>query len=123
MKEKLIIEGRTNWKDGFYVKFESEERSMKIIKKIVEELGSEYFVDNKVIPRTFSKYEKWKDKRIPIYSSKNKNLDIDIICGDKIIHMIIHKRPSFEFVDKILDEYCDWAQIKYKKGFPVRSNK
>src|SRR3989344_4084641 len=101
MKEKLIIEGRTNWKKGFYIKFEAQEKSMKIIKKIVEELGSDYFVDNHVTPRTFGKYKKWKDKWIPVYSSKNKNLDIDIICGDKIIQMIVHKRPSFEFVNKI----------------------
>ena len=119
IKEKLIIEGRTNWKDGFYIKFEAEEKSMKIIKKIAEELGSGYFADNQVIPITFSKYEKWA----PIYNSKSKNLDIDIICDDKIIHMIVHKCPSFEFVNKILNKHCDWAQIKYKRGFgPIHSN-
>ena len=115
--EKLIIEGRTNWKKGFYIKFEAQEKSMKIIKKIVKELGSEYFEDNQTIPKTFSKYKKWKDKWIPVYSSKNKNLDIDIVCGDKIIHFIVHKCPSYDFINKILDKYCEWAQIKYKKGF------
>ena len=117
MENKLIIAGRTNWERGFYVKFEAEEKSMKIIKKIVEELGSEYFVDNQTIPRTFGKYEKWKDKWIPVYSSENKNLDIDIICGDKIIHMIVQKCPSFEFINKVLDKYSVFAQPKYKKGF------
>ncbi len=86
-------------------------------------MGSEYFVDNQVIPKTLSKYEKWKDQWIPIYSTKHKNLDMNIICGDKIIHMIAHKCPNFEFVNKILDKYCDWAQIKYKKGFgPAHPN-
>ncbi len=115
--DKLIIAGRTNWKGGFYIRFKAEEKSMKIIKKIVEEIGSDYFVDNQVIPKTFSNYSKWKDKRIPVYSQKRRNLDIDIICGDKIIHMIAHKCPNFEFISNILDKYCDWAQIKHKKGF------
>lgn len=114
--ERLTILGRTNWKKGFYVKFKAEEKSMKIIKKIVKDFGSEYFVDNQVIPRTFSNYSKWKDQWIPVHI-KNKDLDIDIICGDKIIHMVINKCLSFEFVNNILDKYCDWAQIKYKKGF------
>ena len=114
MDKKIIIAGRTNWEKGFYVKFEAEEKSMKIIKKIVEELGSEYFIDNQVIPKTFSKYEKWKDKWIPIYG---KGLDIDIICGNKIIHMIVHKCPSFEFINNVLDKYSIFAQPKYKKGF------
>lgn len=119
---KLTIAGRANWENGFYVKFKAEEKSMKIIKKIVEDFGSEYFVDNQVIPRTFSNYAKWKDQWIPVYT-QNKDLDIDIICGDKIIHMIVHKCPSFEFVNDILDKYCDWAQIKYKKGFgPAHPN-
>jgi len=116
MEKKLIITGRTNWEGGFYVKFEAEEESMKIIKKIVGEFGSEYFVDNQTIPRTFGKYEKWKDQWIPVYT-QNKNLDIDIICGDKVIHMIVHKCPSLEFINKVLDKYSVFAQLKYKKGF------
>lgn len=116
MDKKLIINGRTNWEGGFYVKFQAEEKSMKIIKKIVGGLDSEYFVDNQIIPRTFGRYEKWKDKWIPIYSSKNK-IDIDIICGDKVIHMIVHKCPNFEFINKVLDKYSVFAQPKYKKGF------
>ncbi len=115
--EKLVIIGRTNWGRGFYIKFEAEEKSMKAIKKIVDGLGSEFFIDNQTIPRTLSNYEKWKDKWIPIYNSKNKNLDIDIICGDKVIHMIVHKCPSYEFVNKILDKYCEWTEPEYKKGF------
>ena len=111
---KLTIAGRTNWKSGFYVKFKAREKSMSIIKKIVEELGSEYFVDNQIIPKTFNKYERWKDQWIPVYTQK-KDIHIDIICGDNIIHMIVHKCSRFEFVNKILDKYCDWAKVKYKK--------
>lgn len=112
--EKLTIAGRTNWKHGFYVKFKAEEKSMKVIKKIVETLGSEYFTDNQVIPRTFSDYTKWKDQWIPVIT---KNFRIDIICGDKIIHMVINECPKFELVNDVLDKYCVWAQPKYKKGF------
>ena len=120
--EKLTITGRTNWGGGFYVKFKAEEKSMKIIKKLVEEFGSEYFVDNQVIPRTFSNYAKWKDQWIPIHT-QNKDLDINIICGDKIIHMTVHKCPSFEFINNVLDKSCDWAQPKYKKGFSPSASK
>jgi len=31
--------GRTSWEGGFYIKFKAEEKSMRIIKKIVEEMG------------------------------------------------------------------------------------
>jgi len=40
---KLIIFGRTAVR---YIKFKAKPKSMKVIKKIIEELGSEYFVDN-----------------------------------------------------------------------------
>ncbi|MBI4146807.1 hypothetical protein HY489_05720 [Candidatus Woesearchaeota archaeon] len=111
--DKLTIVGRTNWEGGFYVKLKSEEKVMKIIKKIVEDLDSDYFVDNQVIPKAFSNYSKWKDQWIPIVQ---KNLRIDIICGDKMIHLIVHRYPSIEFVNTILDKYCNWAQVRYKKG-------
>ena len=113
--EKLTVAGRTNWKAGFYIKFKAEEKSMKIIKKIVEGLGSDYFADNQAIPRTFSKYEKWKDMWIPVYSENIKNSDINIICGDKIIHMVVSNLPDPDFVNKILNKYCDWAPVSYKK--------
>lgn len=118
---KLIIAGRTNWKNGFYIKFKAEEKSMKTIKKIIQELGSEYFVDNHVIPKTLSKYEKWKDQWIPVHNRKINNLDIDIICGDKIIHMIVHKYHNLESVNKIINKHCQWAKIRYKKGFEPKA--
>jgi hypothetical protein len=111
---KLIIAGRTNWEKGFYIKFEAEEKSMKIIKKIVEGFKSEYFIDNQTIPKTFSKYEKWKDQWIPI---NEKEIDINIICGDKFIHLIVHKCPDYESVNLIIDKYSVFAQPEYKKGF------
>lgn len=118
--DKLIIAGRTNWENKFYIKFKATDTSMKVIKKFVKEIGDEFFVDDQTSPKSLSKYEKWKDQWIPIVT---KDLGIDIICGDKMIHMIFYKFPNFEFVNNILDKYCDWAQIKYKKGFgPAHSN-
>ena len=119
--EKLIIASRNNWKDGFYIKFNAGEKSMSIIKKIVQELGSDYFIDNQVIPRSM-KFERWKDQWIPVFSPKFKDLDIDIICGDRFIHMFVRKIKDFEIVNKILDKYCEWAQPRYKKGFGPRSD-
>jgi hypothetical protein len=113
--KKLITAGRTNWKNGFYIKFKAKEKSMKLIKKIVEELGSDYFVDNQVIPKTFSNYNKWKDQWIPVYG---KRLDIDIICGDKIIHMIVNKYPNLKLINEIFNKYCKWAEIKTYKRMP-----
>lgn len=116
---KLTIEGRTNWENKFYIKFKAEDKSMMVVKKIIEEIGDDYFIDNQAIPKTFSKYEKWKDKWIPIVT---KEIGIDIICGDKMIHMIFFKFPNFEFVNNILDKYCNWVQPEYKKGFgPVHT--
>lgn len=112
--DKIIIAGRTNWENKIYIKFKAKEKAMKVIKKIVEEIGDEFFVDNQTIPRSLSNYEKWKDQWIPVVT---KDFEIDIICGDKFIHMIFYKFPSFESVNNILDKYCDWAKIKYKKRF------
>ena len=106
--EKLIIMGRTNWESGFYIKFKSEKASMKIIKKIIKDLGSDYFVDNHVIPKTLSNYEKWKDQWIPVCIKKN--LDIDIVCGNRIIHMIVHNCSDFEIINETIDKYCDWIE-------------
>jgi hypothetical protein len=114
--EKLIIAGRTNGESSFYIKFKVQEKSMSIIKKIVQDLGSEYFVDNQVLPRSM-KFEKWKDQWIPIHE---KGIDIDIICGDKMIHMLVDNCPNFDIINNILDKYCEWAQPKYKKGFGPR---
>jgi len=123
MKEKLIIAGRTNWARRFYIKFKASEKSMLTIKKISQDLGSDYFVDNQVIPGTFGKYEKWKDTWIPIFDRKGK-IEVDVICGEEYIHMIIQKAPSFEFINKILDKYCIWAEPeKIKKSIGLKKNK
>lgn len=114
MMEKLIIAGRTNWENKVYVKIEAQKDSMKVIKKILNEMGDEFFVDNQTIPKSLSNYEKWKDQWISVVT---KEFEIDIICGDKFIHIIIYKFPNFDAINKIFDKYCDWAQIKYKKGF------
>ena len=112
--DKITIAGRTNWENKFYIKFKATNKSMKVIKKFVEEIGDDFFIDNLTIPKSLSNYEKWKDRWIPIVT---KDIGIDIICGDKFIHMIFYKFPNFKFVNKILDKYCNWAQPKYKKGF------
>jgi hypothetical protein len=112
--DKLVIAGRTNWEGGFYIKFKAVEKSMKVIKKIVEKMDDEFFVDNQAIPKTLSKYDKWKDQWIPI---STKKFGAEIVCGDKMIHIIFYKFPSYESVNKILDKYCIWAEPRYKKGF------
>ncbi len=120
--EKLIIAGRNNWDNGFYIKFKAQENSMRAIKKIAEEIEGQdnFFIDNQIIPRTL-KFEKWKDQWIPVSSPKFKDLEIDIICGDKFIHMFVRKIKDFEIINKILDKYCEWAQPKYKKGFDPKT--
>lgn len=110
---KLKIAGRTNWENRFYIKIHAEEKSIKIIKKIVDEIGDHYFLDNQTIPKSLSKYEKWKDRWIPVIT---KDIGVDIICGDRLIHMLFYKFPNFKFVNNILDKYCEWSQPKYRKG-------
>ncbi|MBU2503919.1 MAG: hypothetical protein KJ879_02605 [Nanoarchaeota archaeon] len=111
--KKLTIVGKTNSENKFYIKARAEEKSIEVIKKIIKELGSEYFVDNQIIPKT-NNYQSWKDRWIPFNTNK---IEADIICGNKFIHIIFYKFPNFEFVNKVLDKYCVWAQPRYKKGF------
>ena len=110
--DKLIICGRTNWEDKFYIKVKAAENSMEVLKKFIGEIGDDFFIDNQSIQNALSKYNDWKDNWIPVVT---KDIGIDIICGDKYIHMIFYKFPDFQFIDKILLKYFDWAQPKYKK--------
>lgn len=105
--KKLTISKRTNWENKFYIQIKAEKGSMKIVKKLVEEIGDNYFEE--ITFRRFSNYDKWKDQYHPIIT---KDFGIDIVCGDKIIHMIFYKFPSLEKVNKILNKYCDWAKLK-----------
>ncbi|MBI2044374.1 hypothetical protein HYT24_03355 [Candidatus Pacearchaeota archaeon] len=107
IKEKLIIEGRTNWKKRFYVKFEFNKNSIKILRKILNDWGSEALIDN--VGQKIG-----KDSWIPIFDAKP---EADIIIGHDSIHMIVFAKPNNKKINIILDKYCDWTQIKYKKGF------
>ena len=118
--DKLTIAGRTNWENKFYIKFKATDKAMKVLKKFLEEIGDEFFVDNQTIPKSLSNYETWKDQWIPVVTN---DFGIDMICGDKFIHMILYKFPIVESVNDILDKYCDWAGIKYKKGFGPNTSK
>ena len=110
-----MIARRANWKKGFYIKFKAEKKSMLIIKKIVEELGSEFFVDMVGMPRRpYNNYDKWKDFWLPF---QNKKFDMDIICGDRYIHMLVNRCSSYKSINKVLDKYSEFARIRYKKGF------
>lgn len=113
--EKLKIVGRTNWSKGFYIKFKATTNSMEIIKKMVEEADSEYFYqDYEEIKNPF-KYNRWKDRWIQICEKK---LKVDIICGDKVIHLISNNCKNYKFINGLLNKYCVWIEPK-----KVKSNK
>lgn len=105
--KKLKIIQRTNWENKFYLKIFANLDSMKTIKLISKEFGDDYFSDNQGIPKKLSDYEKWKDLWIPIIGKK---VSCDIICGDRAIHLIFYKFPSFDFVNKVLDKYFEWEK-------------
>jgi hypothetical protein len=109
---KLIIARRTNWESKFYVKIKATKNCMKLIRKIIDELGEDFFVDNPTLPRRLSNYERWKDIWIPVATKK---FGAEVICGNKMIHFIFYKFPNFESVNVILDKYCTWAEVKCKK--------
>lgn len=103
--------GRTNWEKKFYVKLKADSDSIKLIKKIVEDMGDDFFVGNHTIRRSLSDYQVWKDQWIPVIT---KRFGLDIVCGHKAIHMIVYRFPSFASVNAILDRYCDWAHPNTK---------
>jgi len=105
---KILIAGRTGHQ---YVKFKVEKASMRIVKKMLEDFGSDYLEDNQVMPRTYSNYEKWKDRWIPI---RTKKVKADIICGDKYIHLLLFPSTDIEFFNAVVDKYSEWIKPKKK---------
>lgn len=108
--EKLIIAERVNWKMGFYIKFKAEEKSMLIIKRIVEELGSDFFSDMHGLPRRkYGNYEKWKDFGIFIQTKKEK-IKVNIICGNKYIHMLVDNCLNYHPINSVLEKYSEFTK-------------
>ena len=107
--KKLVIVRKKEWKDGFYAMLKAEKNSVKIIKSMFENFGSQYFVEEK---RNLSDYSQWKDLWIP-YSDKDEKIDLDLVFGDKYIHLIVRKYKDKVFIEKIMKKYCKKAKRTY----------
>lgn len=109
--KKLTILRRTNWEKKFYIALRADTNIMNVIKEMAKEMGDDdYFIDNQANPNSLLNYEKWKDNWIPLVTN---NLGVDIVCGDKIVHLIFYRFPSFKHVNNILDKYCSWEQSDF----------
>ena len=106
---KLVIAGRTNGKNGFYLRLKAQKNAIKVICDIGIEFDPDFLVDDPSIPRALSDYSKWKDVWLPIVDRKRK-MQIDIVCGDKIIHLFFRNCKKYEDVNTILDKYTEWAK-------------
>ncbi|MEA3329965.1 MAG: hypothetical protein U9Q06_04450 [Nanoarchaeota archaeon] len=106
--EKLIISRRINWKNKVYLTVKFRKNSLELISKIVEDFGGDYFDDMYGMEK-LSDYKKWKDELISVVTKK---VELDVICGDKFIHLIFWKFPNYDFLNKVLDKYCKFAKPK-----------
>lgn len=57
--EKLIIAGRTNWENKFYIKVKADKNVMKVINKLIFDFDNDFILDNEAcVPRSLSNYDK-----------------------------------------------------------------
>ena len=111
---KLKIAARRNWKDRFYIKFKASKRAMIIVNKLLFDFDRDFILEEEVCARPLDNYDDWKDDMIN-FGMDNTKVEIDLLCGDKYIHMFVHKCPNYELVNKILDRYAEWVSSKYKE--------
>jgi hypothetical protein len=105
---KLKILGRTNLENKVYLKIRAEKSCMKIISELALEFDKSFFFDDMISTGPLVPYKKWKD----VWANpSSKNFGADIICGDKVVHLIIWKFPNFEKLNKILDKYFEFDSL------------
>jgi len=47
------------------------------------------------------------------YSDKDEKIDLDLVFGDKYIHLIVRKYKDKVFIEKIMKKYCKKAKRTY----------
>lgn len=106
--EKLIIAGRRNWDKEVYVRFKVGPGILKKVEEMLGEIDPNItdfgYITTEDIP---PKYSLWKDELF-IVSNKKEKIEIKIIFGEKIIHMLV-KCPNYKYINKILHKYAKFA--------------
>lgn len=112
--EKLVIAGRTGrGEKGFYLKIKVKKKVLLILEKMLKELDPYFDLDDLIYPlKSLKNYKRWVDEWFPVTTKK---YDLNVICGKKYIHLLFSKVPSYSSANKIIDKYCEWAKIKFKK--------
>ena len=109
--EKLIIISRINEEKKVYIKIKAVYDSVKLIDKLLKEIDSEFIIDEFNQSASLLNYEEWKDQWIPCVS---KDIGVDVIFGDRAVHLIFWKFKNLNSLNKILDKYIKWTKEKAK---------
>ena len=114
MSEKLVIAGVTNSAESkFYVRLKAP-KSIRQVKKFLEALGSDYFVDNDEVLPNSADYAKWVDVHVPLRAARIQG---EVVCGLRIVHILIEKTDRGWFFET-LEKYGEWVKLPQKK--PVK---
>ncbi len=106
-KGKLVLRGTTNLQERFGYMFEKRKNFLKILIKFMEELDFEeddmiYFYADE----SMTKLRKLKDD---LFNIKNKNFDVDIFFGDKVVIIIVRTKKKKELMKKI-EKFVKWKK-------------
>ncbi len=115
--KKLIIVARSNDKDKVYVKLKASKNSILQLYEMFKEVD-EFFLDyEEEEGKKLTNYNKWKDEQL---SLESKDFEVDIICGDKYIHIFFRKFKNYKVINKLLDNNCEWIKVKLSKKMKER---
>jgi hypothetical protein len=104
--KNLIIASRRNSEDGFYLKFKASDDAIITLNILIHELG-DTFLDMEIPERKFE-FSKWKDDCIRV---KFKGSIIELVFGNKYIHMFVRGNKNHEEINKIIKRYSEWIKI------------
>ena len=88
MKEKGIVSAISKYGGATYIAVDVQPDIFLMIESFVRDLGIDWHLDEVDQTRSPKNYKLWKDMH---FHCEGKSLKIDVICGDKKIHLVVQK--------------------------------
>lgn len=95
----------------YYIRLRAEKTAMvKVHDFLTYSLGSDDFGDEVSVP-DFEDYDDWRDLHFYV-DDLDKGIEIEMICGFKVIHLFVRKCDDWEFFNEALLKHAEWVEYK-----------